>query len=87
MASFHLNVAFLLHYGTKLFIFPYDVTDVNTFLAGEVLCLSMLVMLKMTFLPYKGKKLLKGSETEKNSFTDIFTEQPNDLTDDLRKLQ
>lgn len=61
MASFHLNVAFLLHYGTKLFIFPYDVTDVNTFLAGEVLCLSMLVMLKMTFLPYKGKKsCLKG---------------------------
>lgn len=49
-------------------------TDVNTFPAGENLCLIMLVMLKMLFLPYKGKKLLKGSEAEKNGFIEIFTE-------------
>lgn len=43
-------------------------TDANTFLAGE-----MLVLLKMLFLPYKGKKkLLKESKTEKNCFKDIF---------------
>lgn len=38
------------------------------------------------FLPYKKfKKLLKGSETKKNCFIEIFTKQPNDFTDNLRK--
>lgn len=55
-----------------------DMTDVNRFLAGGLFCLSMLVMVKMLFLPYKGKTLLKGSVREKNCFMDIFTEQPND---------
>ncbi len=48
----------------RLFLFfsmlPFnDMMDMNTFPAGEILfCLSMLVVLVM---PYKGKKLLRGS--------------------------
>ncbi len=52
-----------------------DMTNVNTFQAGQILCLSTLVMLVM---PYKGKKLLKGNEKEKNCLFDVFAGQPND---------
>lgn len=45
-------------------------TDVNRFLAGGLFGLSD--GKKMLFLPYKGKKLLKGSVRESKTLIDIL---------------